>query len=58
MHFVLADKRGKIVGSEERYPVCGEDFCDSCGDCLYCYWNDPCPESGAHFPVRYVVEGE
>jgi hypothetical protein len=18
-------------------PVCGEDFCDGCGDCLHCY---------------------
>ena len=22
--------------------VCGEDFCDYCGDCLVCYGEDPC----------------
>ncbi|MEE8551539.1 MAG: hypothetical protein V3T08_09840 [Gemmatimonadota bacterium] len=21
---------------------CGECFCDSCGDCLHCYGEDPC----------------
>jgi hypothetical protein len=23
-------------------PVCGEDFCDTCGDCLHCYSTDYC----------------
>ena len=23
-------------------PVCGIDFCDQCGDCLHCYWDDEC----------------
>lgn len=23
-------------------PVCGEDFCETCGDCLACHWEDPC----------------
>jgi hypothetical protein len=23
-------------------PICGEDFCDSCGDCLACYGEDVC----------------
>ena len=22
--------------SEPREPICGEDFCEDCGDCLYC----------------------
>lgn len=22
--------------------VCGEDFCDACGDCLACYGGDVC----------------
>jgi hypothetical protein len=21
-------------------PICGEDFCDKCGDCLHCYGDD------------------
>lgn len=21
-------------------PICGVDFCDTCGDCLYCYGNE------------------
>lgn len=30
-------------------PVCGEDFCDRCGDCLHCYEGDPCyPDGGDH----------
>jgi hypothetical protein len=37
--------------------VCGVDFCDQCGDCLYCYGYDPCygvqrnPEDGHEFIV-------
>ena len=23
-------------------PVCGRDFCDNCGDCIYCYSDDCC----------------
>ena len=23
-------------------PKCGVDFCDACGDCLACEWEDPC----------------
>lgn len=28
--------------------VCGEDFCEKCGDCLYCYGSEPCALGGAH----------
>ena len=36
-------------------PVCAEDFCDSCGDCLHCYGDDTCysNEDGKHFWVYY-----
>ncbi len=29
---------------------CSEYFCEACGDCLRCYWEDPCPyaEDGKH----------
>ena len=40
---------------EERGgPKCGKDFCDSCGDCLNCYFGDPCVhnKSGKH---RWVI---
>jgi len=34
-------------------PVCGEDFCDGCGDCLDCYIGDPCIYYGEHSWVFY-----
>lgn len=33
-------------------PVCGDDFCDQCGDCLHCYAGQYCP-SGEHTWVIY-----
>ena len=27
-------------------PVCGEDFCEDCGDCLVCYGEDDCAITG------------
>lgn len=49
----LADKAGKIVASDAANPVCGEDYCDDCGDCLACS-NEPCraSKSGQH---RWIV---
>jgi hypothetical protein len=38
-------------------PICGEDFCDLCGDCLACYSGDPCPEGG-HSWVVYAEDVE
>jgi hypothetical protein len=40
---------------EDRTPKCGEDFCDSCGDCLHCYGGDTCwrDDSGKHYWVVY-----
>ena len=29
--------------------VCGEDFCDTCGDCLVCYIGDECRDGGHHW---------
>lgn len=28
---------GSYKPIEMGNPVCGEDFCDGCGDCLHCY---------------------
>ncbi len=34
----LVEQEDGSYKSEERGdPKCGEDFCDSCGDCLHCY---------------------
>ena len=33
---------GSYVDVEHGDPVCGEDFCDKCGDCLHCYGDGPC----------------
>lgn len=51
---------GVFLRLEQGEPVCGKDFCDSCGDCLSCYWEDPCygNDSGEHFWVEYVDEEE
>jgi hypothetical protein len=31
-----------------REPVCGQDFCPGCGDCLACYGDDMCPVDNVH----------
>jgi hypothetical protein len=41
-------------------PICGEDFCDACGDCLHCYDDDPCyghGTGGEHTWVVYAEDG-
>ena len=38
-----------------REYVCGEDFCDECGDCLACYGSDPCFDGGSHRGRRKVA---
>lgn len=41
---------------EDRVPVCGENFCDSCGDCLHCYGGDPCyPHGEPDGPHRWII---
>ena len=44
--------------SDTREYVCGEDFCDACGDCLACYYDDPCYDSadGKHVFVDYEAK--
>ena len=40
-------------------PICGEDFCDRCGDCLHCYADDECGgDGGYHSWVVYADEVE
>ena len=47
------DDNGNEAVREEADPVCGEDFCDACGDCLHCYWESPCVDGGEHSWVVY-----
>lgn len=45
-----------LLFSRRAEPVCDEDFCDSCGDCLVCHAEDRChgSDDGRHHWVRYV----
>jgi hypothetical protein len=38
----------------DAVPICGEDMCDRCGDCLHCYAEDPCINGGSHLWVVYA----
>lgn len=52
----IYDQNGhQEIAVEKAEPQCGEDFCDSCGDCLFCYGGDPCytNDDGPHFWVEY-----
>lgn len=48
----------ELLYTVEDEPVCGRDFCDSCGDCLSCYDVDSCLQNdeGDHFWVEYKDE--
>lgn len=50
---VYTEPGDKFLYHVNAAPKCGEDFCDSCGDCLHCYGDDWCPD-GSH---RWVVYG-
>jgi hypothetical protein len=51
----IYDNQDKLIEIVEAEPVCGLDFCDSCGDCLNCYGGDECLEGydGKHYWVVY-----
>ena len=40
---------------EDWIPVCGEDFCERCGDCLSCYCGNGCwhNNEGDHLWIQY-----
>ncbi len=44
---------GSYKWEEKGDPVCGVDFCDTCGDCLVCSWEDSCISSDEHVWVIY-----
>lgn len=33
---------GKLLRVEKIEPRCGHDFCNLCGECLYCFGDEPC----------------
>lgn len=43
-----------FVATLDVEPVCGEHFCDHCGDCLACYGGDPCYHSGEDVGATHV----
>lgn len=44
----------RLIRTEEDEPVCGRDYCDTCGDCLACYDPDsPCIDERGHTWVVY-----
>ena len=55
----IYDSTGKhLLRTEQAEPKCGEDFCDTCGDCLHCYGSETCfdgdgPTGGPHLWVVY-----
>lgn len=48
------DKTGtRLVRKEVATPTCG-DFCDTCGECLYCWSHIPCFDNAEHYWVEYL----
>ena len=45
---------GTYVKKEMGDPVCGEDFCDGCGDCLDCQWHGKEEWCSGSFWVIYI----
>jgi len=50
----IYDKDGiKLLRTVEDHPVCAMDFCDHCGECLFCYGEGPCIDGKEHLWVQY-----
>lgn len=49
---------GDFLRAIESSPICGKDWCDSCGDCLACNGSDECfgNDSRKHFWVEYIKD--
>ena len=43
----IYDKTNDSVFYKNLEPICGQDFCENCGDCLCCYEGDECSEAPA-----------
>ena len=51
-------KVGELVRKESAEPICGTDFCDTCGDCLHCFYDAHCYPEGDHYWVAYEPAAE
>ena len=49
----IFDNKGEYIRSEEAELVCGEHFCDICGDCLACYGVDKCINGEEYFSIEH-----
>lgn len=56
----IFNENGLFLRVDDAEPICEQDFCDTCGDCLSCYGDDPCvlSEGGKHLWVGYESKGE
>lgn len=52
---IFGDHGLNLLGTAELDVSCGDAFCDTCGDCLSCYIDDPCRDGDAssHYFVVY-----
>ena len=57
---IYDEKTDEFMGISNLEPVCGQDYCESCFECLACWGGDPCwfndVDQGEHFWVVYVNE--
>jgi len=55
MEVEFFDRSGKVLlRTATAEPICGEAFCDACGDCLACYGDEECSRSeGKHRWIEY-----
>ena len=61
----VINSNGIKVGFVRAEPICGQHFCDRCGDCLYCsgFFDSPCYYYGqaidwGHDWVHYTKKGK
>lgn len=51
--------KDEFVDTVRLTPKCGQDFCEQCGDCLYCYGEDECVITGnGHDWIKYLTDEE
>jgi hypothetical protein len=50
--------KGRFLRYEMAEPECGKDFCENCGDCLVCYWDEGLCYDGSPHSWRVEVDEE
>jgi len=56
-HLYAEDDVKPLIGFEAT-PICGVDFCDTCGDCLDCQEGDGCVDDKSCLWVLYADNTE